>query len=129
MRDLVVKQNPADTHPQKERPILAMSTTNHVYASAMTPKVSPTRDLPRVTLAQPMFVLMLRHVASDGFVFTNPANPQSFSQPGCIMAALSFPDNTPGADQDYVFNWMVDSSMHPIEIAAANPQPFPVNTS
>lgn len=113
--------------------MLAMSTSNHVCTSAMTLKVRSARDLLHVTLAQPdkeaiaqpMFVLMVRHIASDGFVFTDPAIPQSFSQPGSIMAAPSFPDNTPGADQDYVFNRTVDSSMHPIGVAAANHSAVP----
>jgi glucoamylase len=75
-------------------------------------------DLP--TIAQHMFSLMLRNVSSDGFVFTDPVSPNSFSLPGCVIAAPSFPANTPGVDQDYVFNWTRDAAITAMELAAAN---------
>jgi len=75
-------------------------------------------DLP--TVAQHMFSLMFRNVASDGFLFSDPVNPQQFSSPGCVVAAPSFPANTPGVDQDYVFNWTRDAAITAMEIAAAN---------
>jgi glucoamylase len=72
-----------------------------------------------------MFSLMLRNVASDGFLFVDPnhpesSDPQSFSVPGCIIAAPSSPANTAGIDQDYVYNWTRDAAITAIEIAAAN---------
>jgi glucoamylase len=70
-------------------------------------------------IAQHMFSLMLRNVASDGFQFTDPADPGSFSRPGCIIAAPSYPAATPGVDQDYVFNWTRDAAIAAMEIAAA----------
>jgi glucoamylase len=70
-------------------------------------------------IAQHMFSLMLRNVASDGFQFTDPTDPSSFSRPGCIIAAPSFPAAQPGVDQDYVFNWTRDAALTAIEIAAA----------
>src|SRR5215469_4738857 len=96
--------------------------------SAGTPKVSPQiawspAGLPKI--AQHMFSLMLRNVASDGFLFVDPnhpesSDPQSFSAPGCIIAAPSSPANTAGIDQDYVYNWTRDAAITAIEIAAAN---------
>ncbi len=91
--------------------------------SAGVAKVRPTlafqqSDLP--TIAQHMFSLMFRNVASDGYVFTDPVTANSFSLPGCVIAAPSFPANTPGVDQDYVFNWTRDAAITAMEIAAAN---------
>jgi glucoamylase len=95
----------------------------------MAPQLAmPQLDLP--TVAKLMFPLMLRNVASDGFVFIdpmdipgpnnmNPLNPPAFSLPGCIIAAPSFPADTPGINQDYVYNWTRDSAIAAIEIAAA----------
>src|SRR5260370_12135931 len=95
--------------------------------AAGTPKVSPQitwSDTGLPKLAQHMFSLMLRNVASDGFLFVDPnhadpKDPQSFSLPGCIIAAPSSPANTPGIDQDYVYNWTRDATVTAIEIAAA----------
>jgi len=103
-------------------------TRAHVTARvASTPKVSPPimwseAGLPKI--AQHMFSLMLRNLASDGFLFLDPnhpdpKDPQSFSLPGCVIAATSFPANTPGIDQDYVYNWTRDAAIAAIEIAAA----------
>jgi glucoamylase len=103
-------------------------TRAHVTAHvASTPKVSPQitwsdAGLPKI--AQHMFSLMLRNLASDGFLFVDPNHPdpndpQSFSLPGCIIAAPSSPVNTPGIDQDYVYNWTRDAAITAIEIAAA----------
>jgi glucoamylase len=69
-------------------------------------------------LAPYMFALMLRNVASDGFVFEDPANSGQFSAPGCVVAAPSYPANTPTVDQDYVYNWVRDAAITAMEIAA-----------
>ena len=91
------------------------------------PKVSPQiawsdTGLPKI--AQHMFSLMLRNLASDGFLFVDPNHPdpndpQLFSLPGCIIAAPSSAVNTPSIDQDYVYNWTRDAAITGIEIAAA----------
>jgi glucoamylase len=70
-------------------------------------------------IAQHMYSLMLRNVSSDGFLFTDPADPASFSKPGCIIAAPSYPAEQPGVDQDYVFNWVRDAAITAMELAAA----------
>jgi glucoamylase len=70
-------------------------------------------------IAQHMFSLMLRNISSYGFQFTDPANPGSFSRPGCVIAAPFYPADTPGADQDYVFNWTRDAALAAMEIAEA----------
>jgi glucoamylase len=111
-----------------------MTTTNKFIRTQVTaqsagsPKVSPqiawsAAGLPK--LAQHMFSLMLRNVASDGFLFVDPnhpepTDPQSFSLPGCIIAAPSSPANTAGIDQDYVYNWTRDGAITALEIVAAN---------
>src|SRR4051794_13140445 len=78
-------------------------------------------DLQRV--AQHMYALMLRNVSSDGFPFTDSTH-QLVSLPGCVIAAPSYPANTPGISQDYVFNWVRDAAITALELdAAAAPQP------
>jgi glucoamylase len=76
-------------------------------------------------IAQHMFSLMLRNVASDGFQFTDPADPSRFSRPGCVIAAPSYPAAQPGVDQDYVFNWTRDAAITAMEIAAAQLPAWP----
>lgn len=106
----------------------ATSTTTFARASAMSPKAAPTKDLQQVEVAQSdlqavaqhMFTLMMRNVASDGFTFTDPNDPSSLSLPGCVVAAPSFPANTPGVDQDYVYNWTRDAALTTLEVAAAH---------
>ena len=70
-------------------------------------------------LAPYMLLMMMRNITSDGFVVEDPANPGQYSLPGCVIAAPSFPANTPGVDQDYVFNWVRDAAITALEIAAA----------
>src|SRR4051794_22971097 len=41
-------------------------------------------------VATPMFWLMFRNVASDGFVFQDPIRPGVLSEPGCILASPSW---------------------------------------
>jgi glucoamylase len=92
---------------------------------AGTPKVAPQivwTEAGLAKIAQHMFSLMLRNLASDGFSFVDPNNPQgpqSLSLPGCIIAAPSAPVNTAGIDQDYVYNWTRDSAITAMEVAAA----------
>ncbi len=68
-------------------------------------------------VARHMYALMLRNVASDGFAFRDPTC--KLSQPGCVLAAPSYPGNTPGIDQDYVFHWVRDAAITVAEIDAA----------
>ena len=69
------------------------------------------------TIARHMYALMLRNVASDGFQFRDPTG--ILSRPGCIIAAPSYPGETPGIDQDYVYHWVRDAAITIVEIAAA----------
>jgi glucoamylase len=107
-----------------------MVETRHIRAraaakAAVLEKVRPQTastgfqqaDLP--TIAEHMFSLMLRNVSSDGFRVNDPFKPGHFSEPGCVIAAPSFPANTPGVDQDYVFNWTRDAAITAMEMAAA----------
>jgi glucoamylase len=83
--------------------------------------ISPNNNFTRI--AQHMFFLMARNVSSDGFAFVDPVHGGIFSLPGCIIAAPSFPANTAGIDQDYVYNWVRDAALTTMEIAAANIPP------
>ena len=72
-----------------------------------------------IALSRYFSLLMMRNVTSDGYVIEDPVSPGVFSLPGCIIAAPSYPANTPGVDQDYVFNWVRDGAITAIEIAFA----------
>ena len=76
-------------------------------------------------LSNYFFLLMMRNVTSAGFVIEHPPASGIFSAPGCIIAAPSYPANTPGVDQDYVFNWVRDGAITAIEIALAELPPAP----
>ncbi|ONI92304.1 glucoamylase [Saccharothrix sp. ALI-22-I] len=70
-----------------------------------------------------MYTFMFRNIASDGFVYSDPQSPDDISRdskPGCIIAAPSFPADTPGIDQDYVFNWVRDGAITAMEVAKAD---------
>jgi glucoamylase len=95
----------------------ARASARAVSGTPSKPKVS-VDDSDFEVLAQHMYTLMMRNVSSDGFLLTDPTNG-ALSLPGCIIAAPSFPKNTPGVDQDYVFNWVRDGAITAMEIAAA----------
>jgi glucoamylase len=99
--------------------LVSLATVSAVQANAK-PVLSLTQtSLPAV--AQHMFALMLRNVTTDGYVLDDPSGVSS--KPGCIIAAPSFPRNTPRVDQDYVFNWVRDAAITAIEIATAEAPP------
>lgn len=91
------------------------------YATIKT--AATTTDL--TVVAGFMVSLMLRNVASDGFVFVDPGDLQRdggqprLSRPGCIIASPSFPESLATVDQNYVWNWVRDAAITAIEIAAA----------
>lgn len=70
-------------------------------------------------VARYLLPLMLRKMASDGFVFTYPADPGRFSAPGCILASESYPLDLTTVNQNYIYNWTRDSAVTAIEIAEA----------
>ncbi|GAA3194784.1 glycoside hydrolase family 15 protein [Dactylosporangium siamense] len=79
-----------------------------------------TVDLP--SLVPLMYALMFRNIASDGFTFSDPQAPGDYSKdsrPGCVIAAPSFPADTAGIDEDYVFNWVRDGAITAMEVAHA----------
>ena len=81
------------------------------------PSISSTEtDL--TTIAQHMFALMLRNITSDGYVVDAPDTGRP-SKPGCVIAAPSYPRDTPNVDQNYVYNWVRDAAITAFEIAAA----------
>jgi glucoamylase len=69
-------------------------------------------------IAPYMFWLMFRNVASDGFVFEDPANTHVLSQPGCVLASPSWENSATNVTQDYVYNWTRDAAIVAIELAA-----------
>ena len=71
-------------------------------------------------LAPYLVALMLRNVASRGFIFEHPPGSGRVSVPGCIIASPSYPANTPGVDQDYIYNWVRDAAITATEIAFAD---------
>lgn len=76
-------------------------------------------------LSRYFVLLMMRNVTSSGYVIEDPVSPGVFSQPGCVIAAPSYPANTQGVDQDYVFNWVRDGAITAIEIALSDLPPAP----
>lgn len=98
-----------------------------VRANATAPPPSGLRSSPQIddssdvsVIAQHMFDLMLRNIASDGYVFQDPIRQGILSLPGCVIAAPSYANNTPGVDQDYVYHWTRDSAITAMELAAAD---------
>lgn len=103
-----------------------VANPTHIGANAPAVKPRPAfaqTDL--VALSRYFSLLMMRNVTSDGYVIEDPASPGVFSAPGCVIAAPSYPANTPGVDQDYVFNWVRDGAITAIEIALAGLLPVP----
>jgi glucoamylase len=79
----------------------------------------PVVAQPNLTsVAQYMFWLMFRNVASDGFVFEDPVRAGVLSQPGCVLASPSWENSATHVSQDYVYNWTRDAAIVAIELAA-----------
>jgi glucoamylase len=86
----------------------------HSYGS-VRPAVAAV-DLSAV--AARTYTLMLRNVASDGYPFSDPTDPERFSRPGCIIASPSYAQNLATVTQNYVYNWTRDAAIAALEIAA-----------
>jgi glucoamylase len=97
-------------------PIRALSTPRAPANDGHTSIAVGGADLQ--TIAQHMYALMLRNIASDGFPFTDSTHTL-VSRPGCVLAAPSYPANAPGISQDYVFNWVRDAAITVLEVTAA----------
>jgi glucoamylase len=82
------------------------------------PSISST-DTNLTAIAPHLFALMLRNITSDGYVIDAPDTGRP-SKPGCVIAAPSYPRDTPNVDQNYVYNWVRDAAITTFEIAAAN---------
>jgi len=80
-------------------------------------RVAPAQ-LNLTTVAQYMFWLIFRNVASDGFVFEDSLNTGVPSQHGCILASPSWENSATHVTQDYVYNWTRDAAIVAIELAA-----------
>lgn len=119
-----------------EGDVMSSSTTTRLHVRARTNRSDAT-SMPRAHVQQSlaagavdlpslvplMDALMLRNIASDGFTFSDPQAPGDVSRdskPGCIIAAPSYPADTPGIDEDYVFNWVRDAAIAAMEVAQAD---------
>jgi len=69
------------------------------------------------TVAQYLFWLMFRNIASDGFVFEDPIRAGVVSAAGCVLAAPAWENTGTQVTQDYVYNWTRDAAMVAIELA------------
>lgn len=68
-------------------------------------------------IALHLYALMLRNIASDGFVFRDPLTGV-LSRPGAVLASPSYPSVLGAVDQDYVYNWTRDAALTMLEVAA-----------
>lgn len=105
-----------DLEPAVGPPTRASSPTQPTSGMAHSSVAVGQADLTMV--AQHMYALMLRNIASDGYPFTDSSHTL-VSRPGCIIAAPSYPANAPGISQDYVFNWVRDGAITMLEVIAA----------
>src|SRR4051812_29054888 len=94
------------------------ASTRNRPTSGMAHSSVAVRQADLTTIAQHMYALMLRNIASDGYPFTDSSHTL-VSRPGCIIAAPSYPANAPGISQDYVFNWVRDGAITMLELIAA----------
>ncbi|WP_157619907.1 glycoside hydrolase family 15 protein [Saccharothrix sp. NRRL B-16348] len=95
--------------------------TSRAWASVQNSFAPGAVDLPSLVPMMSMF--LFRNIASDGFVFSDPQSPGDVSRdskPGCVLAAPSYPADTPGIDQDYVYNWVRDGAITAMEVAKAD---------
>ena len=69
------------------------------------------------TVAQYMFWLMFRNVASDGLVFNDPVNPGVISLPGAVLASPTWENTATHVTQDYVYHWTRDAAIVAMELA------------
>jgi glucoamylase len=69
-------------------------------------------------VAQYMFWLMFRNVASDGLVFDDPVNTGVISRPGCVLASPTWENSATQVRQDYVYHWTRDAAIVAIELAS-----------
>ena len=66
-----------------------------------------------------LFALMVRNIATDGWVLKDPSG--NLSKPGAIIASPSYPEIDPDTDQNYVYNWTRDAATVAFELAVAPP--------
>jgi glucoamylase len=81
------------------------------------------KDSTLTAIADEMFQLMMRNVATAGIVYANPAAPsppaqERLSLPGCVLASPSRPLDRNSGKQDYVHNWTRDAAIAMVEITA-----------
>jgi len=88
------------------------------------------------TVAPYMFSLMLRNIATFGFVIADhndPGSPGGYTAPGCVLASpswsadgSSYPGNVAPIIEDYVFNWTRDAAITLSAVLNQAPAQIPV---
>ena len=84
---------PSDLPARTNRP----DDTSRVRSTVQNSFAPGAVDL--AALVPVMYAFMFRNIASDGFIFSDPQSPGDSSRdskPGCVIAAPSFPADTPG---------------------------------
>ena len=94
---------------------LASAGTKLTYNTVVPSTSIAPASLP--TVAEYLFWLMFRNVASDGFVFEDPIRAGVVSAPGCVLASPSWENTATHVSQDYVYNWTRDAAVVAIELA------------
>jgi glucoamylase len=92
------------------------STTLHYEAIRPAAAAAAQADL--TSVAQYMFWLMFRNVASDGLIFNDPVNQGVISRPGAVLASPSWENTATHVTQDYVYHWTRDAAIVAIELGS-----------
>jgi glucoamylase len=117
--------NPHDATPVSLLP----SAFRAMTGAAGPPHVdSPAAAVAALDTVQPyLLTLMLRNIASDGFPFHDPFEPEVLSAPGCVIASPSYGGHPKDVNQDYVYNWTRDSALVMMELQQAGLPPDAVS--
>jgi len=109
-------------NPHDATPVPLLPNALRAVAGAAGPPHldSPAAAMAALDTVQPyLLTLMLRNIASDGFPFRDPFEPDVVSAPGCIIASPSYGGHPPDVNQDYVYNWTRDSALVVMELHEA----------
>jgi glucoamylase len=91
------------------------------------PAAAPAAQADLASVAQYMFWLMFRNVASDGLIFADPVNQGVISRPGAVLASPTWENTATHVTQDYVYHWTRDAAIVAVELTSgplASSQPL-----
>lgn len=117
-------------NPHDATPVSLLPSAFRAVAGSIGPSHvdSPDTAVAALETVQPyLLTLMLRNIASDGFPFHDPFEPDVLSAPGCIIASPSYGGHPPDVNQDYVYNWTRDSALVVMELHEAGLPPDAVS--